>query len=57
MRVFKGGRYTMKSGKNYPSLSTCNFIKPNTNMYVDNLKNTWAGILNSKRMEGWKVDY
>jgi hypothetical protein len=47
----------MKSGKNYPSLSTCNFIKPNTNMYVDNLKNTWAGILNSKRMEGWKVDY
>ena len=47
MRVFKGGRYTMKSGKNYPSLSTCNFIKPNTNMYVDNLKNTWAGILNS----------
>jgi hypothetical protein len=32
-------------------------IKPNTNMYIDKLKNTWATILNSLRMKCWKVDY
>jgi len=57
MLVFKGKYYTMKSGKKYPSLSICNFIKPNTNMYIDKLKNTWATILNSLRMKCWKVDY
>lgn len=41
MRVFKGGCFINDKGIVFPSLKTCDMIKPDTIMYIDDEKNTW----------------
>jgi hypothetical protein len=47
MRVFRGGHFQGKTGKNFPSLMTCDMIDPNTPIFIDGTKNSWRTILNT----------
>ena len=41
MRVFKGGFISKESGQNYPSLRTCDMIKPETKIKIDDTQFEW----------------
>ena len=40
MRVFKGGHF-IRENRFYPSLNTCDFIDPETCIFIDGVKNKW----------------
>lgn len=56
MRVFRGGHFQGKTGKNFPSLMTCDMIDPNTPIFIDGTKNSWRTILNTQ-LSDWVVNY
>ena len=45
LRVFAGGQYVNKSGHKFPSLGTCDTIKPDTGMLIDGNKTVWSDVL------------
>ena len=54
MRIFGGGHIVDEFGTKYPSLGTCDTIKPKTIMLIDENKTTWEKVLEHK-MSNWKV--
>ena len=55
LRVFAGGQYTTKNGK-FPSLGTCDTIKPETRMQIDGNKTVWSDVI-ANQMRTWTVNY
>jgi len=56
MRVFKGGFLLNDNGEKYPSLRTCDMIKPDSKIFIDDNQFTWQDILDKQAIK-WKVSY
>jgi hypothetical protein len=56
MRVFKGGFLLNDNGEKYPSLKTCDMIKPDSKIFIDDNQFTWQDILDKQAIK-WKVSY
>lgn len=41
MRVFKDGYFSNDKGEKFPSLKTCDMIKPDSKIIIDDIKHTW----------------
>lgn len=56
MRVFAGGCFQNKDGLIFPSLGTCDTIKSNKVIMINDNKFTWKEILDTQ-MSSWEVNY